>query len=586
MVQGSPPVRPVTGNRHPTAVSVRLTLTAAALGVLAALCVHAFKAATGWLSDGALGRAAPWLAGALGPWATVLVPTLGGLAAGLVVQFWIGSERYHGVTSVLEGMALRGGRLPWQRVPAQVLGASVAIGTGASVGPEDPSVQIGTGLGALLGQTLHISAERRRALVAAGAAAAISSAFAAPIAGVFFAVEILLGEFAGGTLTAALVASVAGSVTTQAIAGATPAFAVPALGLESPWEFPLHAVLGLAAGAVAAAYVTAIHGARTLAARFPARVWIRTAGAGLVVGLVALWLPQVLGVGYGTVEAVLRGAGPAAALLVAILAAKLACTVLCVGAGIPGGVFAPALVLGACLGGAFGEAARAVLPGLPVTPSAYAMSGMAAVLAGAVNAPVTASLLLFEMTGDYRVVLPVLLAVAASQLVARRLQPESVYTVPLAAAGIRLEHGRDVEVLEVVTVGEVMEANPPTLGEDTAMSQALFLLQKTRRHGLPVVSFKGDLVGILTLTDVERSRTTSVGAASVGNACTRDLVVAYPDESLATALRRMAPRELGRLPVVDPRDPKRLVGLLRRSDVIRAYEAALARRRTDASENE
>ncbi|MFO3797410.1 MAG: CBS domain-containing protein, partial [Anaerolineales bacterium] len=224
------------------------------------------------------------------------------------------------------------------------------------------------------------------------------------------------------------------------------------------------------------------------------------------------------------------------------------------------------------LGGAFGLGAAALFPGLGIEPAAFALVGMAAVLAGAVHAPLTAVLLLFEMTGDYRIILPLMFSVAVSLAISQRLSRESVYTLGLARHGVRLERGRLVDVMSMLTVGEVMETNFPALRQSMSLDEAADLMTRLRRQGLPVVDEAGNLCGILTTQDLTRP------ARTVGEACTRQVEVVYPDETLDEALRRMSRLDVGRLPVV-PRDgSRRVIGLLRRSDVIRAYELALTRR--------
>ncbi len=563
-----------------TSESFLLSASAVAVGLLAAGGVYGFKR---WIEAVEAGVRAV-LHGVpvgLGTVAAVAVPALGGLLVGWILARFVGPERHHGVAGIMESVALAGGRLRWRRMPVKALSAGLSIGVGASVGPEDPSVQIGSNVGSFFGQRLRLSDDRTRALVAAGAAAGIAAAFDAPIAGVFFAVEILLGEIAASALGVVLLAAVCSSALTHVLVGEHPAFQVPAYALHGVAELPAYLGLGALAGIVAGAYVTALYAAHDLyrVTRLPA--WLRPATAGLAVGLLALVLPQIQGVGYGTLERVLQGTGPAVGLLLALLAAKLAMTALCIGAGFPGGVFAPALYLGAMLGGAVGVGVSRVAPGLGVEPAAFALVGMGAVLAGAVHAPLTAILLLFEMTHDYRIMVPAMLAVTVSLAVSRRVRRESVYTLALARKGIRLERGRDVEVLDGITVGEVMQTAVPTLPEHATAQAALEAISRTRHLGLAVTSPEGDLVGIVAAQDLDRAASEGrLEDRTVGDVCTRDVLVAWPDETLGAALRRMSVRDVGRLPVVHRDAPRRIVGMLRRSDVVRAYDLALGRRAT------
>ncbi len=557
--------------------AIVLGAVAVITGMATGAGVWLFKQMILWASALFFGR----LGGALAPlggWTVALLPALGGLVVGLLWHRFVGEERYHGVAGIMETVALMGGRLEYHLAPVKTVAAALSIGSGASVGPEDPSVQIGANLGSFAGQKLRFSDDWTRALVASGVAAGIAAAFNAPIAGVFFALEIVLGEISGGALGAIVLAAVAAAVFTQRVAGPEPAFHVPAYAFQSVAELPLYILLGLLAGGVATLYVSALDTAKSSFRRWQVPSWLKPAAAGLAVGIVGIWLPQIFGVGYATIDQIFNGAEMAVPLLLALLAAKLVMTAVSIGGGFPGGVFAPSLFLGATLGAAFGEIAKLLFPTLAIAPPAYAMVGMAAVLAASVHAPLTAILLLFEMTQDYRIILPLMFAVVVGLLLEQRLRRDSVYTLALSRKGLRLQRGRDIEVLEGITVGEVMETGMATLAEGDTLAAATDILTQTRHHGLPVLSAGGDLAGILTVQDLEMSPVRRPQATTVGEVCSRDLLVAYPDESIGTALRRMSVRDVGRLPVVAPDNPRRLLGVLRRVDLVRAYDLALTRR--------
>ena len=285
-----------------------------------------------------------------GGWTVALLPILGGLGVGLIVHFFVGEERHFGVAGVMEAAALAGGRLRYRRLPAKAVAAALSIGSGASVGPEDLSAQIGANLSSMFGQWFGLSDDRMRALVAAGAAAGIAAAFNAPIAGVFFALEIVLGELTGNALVIVVLAAVVSSVFTQAVSGVQPAFRVPAYTFSSAWEMHLYLGLGLLAGPIAALYIRALYAARDVFQRVPLPRWGRPALAGLAIGLVGIFLPQVFGVGYDTIEQILASATLTIALLLTLVAFKLLLTAICIGGGFQGGVFAPTLFLGAALG--------------------------------------------------------------------------------------------------------------------------------------------------------------------------------------------------------------------------------------------
>jgi CIC family chloride channel protein len=515
-----------------------------------------------------------------GMWTVALLPVLGGLVTGLILHFFVGEERHHGVAGIIESVALAGGRLRYWRLPSKAIAAAVSIGSGASVGPEDPSVQIGASLGSMFGKWFRLSDERVRALVAAGSAAGISAAFNAPIAGVFFALEIVLGEISGNAFGVVVLASVVSAVVTQAISGPQPAFRVPAYIFNSAVELPLYLGLGLLAGPVAAAYIRILYWVSDIFHAQPVPRWLKPAIAGLMLGIVGIALPQVFGVGYETIEKILAGASQGIWLLFALMIAKLILTSVSIGGGFAGGVFAPALFIGATLGAAYGFVCARFFPTLSIEPPAFAMVGMAAVLAGSVHAPLTAILLLFEMTNDYRIILPLMFAVAVCLPISERLQRDSIYILGLTRKGIRIERGRDAELLDSLRVEEIMQVDFPTLHESDSLTTAFDLLMRLRSHGLPVLNDFGDLVGVLTLQDIDNAQGGNGQVKTVGEVCSRHLLVAYPDESLGAALRRMSVRDVGRMPVVARDNPRHLVGILRRSHMIRAYNIALTRRAT------
>lgn len=512
------------------------------------------------------------------PWLGALLPVAGGAVVGLVAQHWIGEEKLHGTAAIMQSVAITGGRLGYQKSPVKTLAAALSIGAGASVGPEDPSVQIGANIASMIGQKLRVSEERLRTLIAAGAASSIAAAFNAPIAGVFFALEIILGEIGGQSLGMILIASVSSSVLIQALSGSQPAFQIPAYSFHSIGELPLYLLLGLAAGPVSAVYVRLLYQMKDLFGKIGLPTWLKPVLAGTVVGAVGLALPQVLGVGYETIGEILNRADFSIVMLLVLMAVKLVLTPVSIGGGFFGGVFAPSLFIGAALGGAVGEIGKILLPNLGIESAAFALVGMAAVLAGAVHAPLTAAILLFEMTGDYRIILPLMLAVAVIMLVSQQMQRDSVYAMGLARHGIRLDRGRDIEVLSSLTVGEVMESNPHVLQEGISLEEAAGIFARTRRHGLPVVSASGELAGVLTLRDIDAANETGRENLTVGDICTRDVVFVTPDESLSLAMQKMSQRDLGRLPVVDSGNPRKLVGILRRVDVIHAYSVAMTQR--------
>ena len=523
-------------------------------------------------------RAAAWLS-PLGQFYVVLIPALGGLLVGPLVVFLAPEAKGHGVPEVMEAVALRGGRIRPVVAVVKSVASAVTIGSGGSAGREGPIVQIGSALGSALGQWLRLSDRRIRTLVACGAAGGIAATFKAPIAGVIFAVEVILGEVEVESIGNVVIAAVTASVVGRLAFGASPVFAVPRYNLVSPWELGFYAVLGVLAAAVGVAFIRVLYALEDMFGRWRVPAYLKPAAGGLLVGLVGLAYPQVFGAGYETIGKSLLGTMDVGLALV-LLGAKLVATSLTLGSGASGGIFAPSLYMGAMLGAAFGSTVHALWPAVTAGSGAYAIVGMAAVFSGAARAPLTALMILFEMTDDYRIILPLMLACVVSTLVAGRLHRESIYTEKLVRRGIHLQRGRDIDVMQGITVGEAMEEDPEWVPLEMPLRDLADKFATSHYNGFPVLDAEGNLYGVVTLQDLER--VTSEGkrqpGATVRDIATTSLVVAYPDEPLWTALKRMGVRDIGQLPVVSREDPKRLVGWLRRSDIVRAYNAAIARR--------
>jgi CIC family chloride channel protein len=544
------------------------------------------------------------LFGFLGRGVFLLAPFIGGLLAGPIIYYFAQEAKGHGVPEVMQAIAVRGGRIRPRVVVAKVVASALCIGSGGSAGREGPIVQVGAALGSTIGQWLRLSERRIRNLVACGAAAGIAATFNAPIAGVFFTIEIILGEFHIADLGSVVVASLTASTVARALLGEEPAFKIPTYSMKSPWEVLLYAVLGLIAAIVAVGFIRLLYWVedRFDGWRFPEA--LKPAIGGLLLGVLAIFYPFILGLGFVPQEEALLGlpllanvphvfgsgftviestllAELSFVLLVVLVFLKPIATSLTLGSGNSGGVFAPSLFTGAALGGAFGLAVEKIAPGLTAGPGAFALVGMAAVFAGAARAPLTAIIIVFEMTEDYRLILPLMAAVIVSLIVAERIQPESIYTLKLVKRGIHLSGGVDVDVMESVRVDEVMVQKPITVPVDLPVTLLAGEFIRTGRHGFPVVYEDGSLFGVVSLEDYRRVTTDGQhepDQLTVGDIATRDMVTVFPDEYVGVALRRMAPRDLSRLPVVSRDNPRSLVGVVRRNDIVRAYDVGVLRR--------
>jgi len=545
--------------------------------------------------------------GFLGNGLLILAPAVGGLLAGPIIAYFAKEAKGHGVPEVMQAIALRGGRMRPRVVVAKVIASALCIGSGGSAGREGPIVQVGSALGSTIGQWLHLTDARIRNLVACGAAAGIAATFNAPIAGVVFAMEIILGELHLGEMGNVIIAAVTSSTIARIFLGDNPAFTIPAYSVKSPWEILLYMLLGILAGLAAVGFIRLLYGFEHIfdSWRFPDA--LKPAVGGLALGLLAFLyplglrlpqgtplsanLPAIFGTGFGLIESALGGRVPFYLLLALIFLKPLA-TSLTLGSGNSGGVFAPCLCLGAVLGGAFGWAVNYFFPGATAGVGAFAVVGMAAAFAGAAHAPFTAILIVFEMTNDYHLILPLMAGVIVSLIISERIQPESIYTLKLVLRGIHLKSGQDIDVMETVRVDEVMVRNPVTISADMPINQLAGRLLLTGQHGFMVVDENGYLYGMVSLADYRRAVGEDPSSAErllVRDIATRDVVTVYPDDTLGVVLRRMAPGDLSRLPVVSRDDPRRLVGVVRRNSIVQAHEMGVARRdeaRRRAAENQ
>ncbi|MBW4624747.1 MAG: chloride channel protein [Brasilonema octagenarum HA4186-MV1] len=539
--------------------------------------------------------------GAWGSWTLACVPILGGLIIGLMR--WRTQDFGPGLSTLIA--ASQGGEIKGQLRPVtKMLAASVSLGSGASLGPEGPSVEIGASFGMLLSVVLQVSQERQRLLLAAGAAAGLAAGFNAPIAGVFFALEVVLGatSFATSAVSVVLLAAVVAALVAQIGLGAQPAFALPAYQVRSLLELPLYLGLGLGASLISLAYTQLIALAKAcFHGQIPYFRWlgnirepIHPIIGGTIVGIVALKFPQIMGIGYGTIEAMLQDVKFSLNLLLVLLVVKLFMTAVSAGSGFVGGVFAPAMFLGASFGSAYAKILASLVPVVTqymAAPPAYAMVGMAAVLAATVRAPLTAILLLFELTRDYRIVLPLMAAVGLSVWLVERIKPTSNSNSNLQQIGLPELKDEQAEILQQILVEDAMYSSPKKLLPTMNVIEAALEMSGDLCQSALVINEAGQLVGIVSLEDVNRAlclwekypNSSSEIQANTGNQtlmdiCTTDILYALQDEPLAEALDRMALKGLHHLPVVSRDNQERILGLLEREQIGLTCNVAVTRR--------
>ncbi|NVM99012.1 chloride channel protein [Arthrobacter sp. SDTb3-6] len=441
----------------------------------------------------------PWLPW-LGPFFVVLAPAAGGLVYGPLVQRFAPEARGHGVPEVMYAVSRHGGRIKGQVAVVKALASAICIGSGGSVGREGPIVQIGSALGSWLARVFRMPDARVRTLVACGAAGGIAATFNAPIAGVFFALELLLADFEAGSFGAVVLASVAASVVGRTFLGDKAFLQLPPFHLGGGWEYPLFLLLGLLAALAGVGFTRVLYGIED-ACDFAARRipnWLRPAVGGLLLGLLLLALPQMYGVGYPVLQAGVDGRY-AVGFLLLLLVGKIVATSLTIGIGGSGGVFAPSLFIGAMLGAAFGEVVGIIDPALHGQVGTFALVGMGAVFAGAARAPITAVIIMVEMTGEYSIILPIMFAIVVSAGVSKLLSPDTIYTLKLSRRGVDLTRHPGTELMQATRVDSVMDAGRRSLDGNLSAAQGSHLLLASGRHSLPVTDDAGRLAGVVTL---------------------------------------------------------------------------------------
>lgn len=522
-------------------------------------------------------------------WPAVLVSaTVGGLTVGLLVHRFAREAKGHGVPEVMSAVALNGGRIRPRVVLVKGLASAITIGTGGSAGREGPIVQMGAALGSAVGQWFRVSSNNMKTLVACGAAAGIAATFNAPIGGVFFALEVILGDWDGLKFGLITISSVAGAALAHVLVGDHPALAELSYSLKSGWELGFYLLLGIWVSLGSQLYSRVLYWVEDLfedLKRVPE--WVKPAIGGILFGLVGLAIPATLGRGEDVVHAMLTGHLPAQVanwtalapwlVLLAIGLAKVASTALTIGSGGSGGIFFPGLYIGAALGGSFGYLANLVAPGATASPGAYALVGMGAFFSGMAHAPITGIVMLFEMTRDYRIILPLMLACVVATALSRFLKEENIYTLKLVRKGIRLHRGREVSVLQSLTAGAAMTREVEVIRESETVAHVIEVMQRSHHTGFPVVDERGALTGVITLSDIRSLPLEGRLGRRVSAVMTRPVIAVSPEADLDRVLRIMIERDVGRVPVIDPADD-RLVGLITRSDILDAYNAALLQR--------
>jgi CIC family chloride channel protein len=555
------------------------------IGALAAGAAIAFRDVIGLIQWGALGFTSekiislsagqPW-------WRILLAPALGGLAVGLFLHFLMPGRQPLGVAQVMEAAALRGGRMDIKAGLGAALASAASIGSGASVGREGPVVHLGASLSSWLAAKLHLSRQLGLTLLGCGVASAIAASFNAPIAGVFFALEVVVGHYALSSFAPIVIASVTGTIISRLYYGNFPAFVVPQHSIVSFWEFPAFVLVGIAAAAIAWAFIKATLAAQDRITALPGPSWIKPAVAGLVLGAVALAFPHILGVGYETTDSAIAGKFALGTLAI-LLVLKFAASVLCLGAGFGGGVFSPSLVMGALAGGLIGGLATLLFPELSSGASAYAIVGMGAVAGAVLGAPISTILIIFELTSSFSLTIAVMVGVVIASVITQAAVGRSFFTAQLARRGVRIDGGREISLLQARKVTEIMAADFAIVPHDHPLPRIRDQLRLVPNGELFVTGEEGDLIGTITLRDLSEAAfdTSYDNLLNASDVLRGNPPALTKDSNLEDARRLLDESHEDRLAVVEDLESMAMVGYVRAQDVIHAYNRALMQARAE-----
>lgn len=511
----------------------------------------------------------------LGLW-VIPIPVIGGIIVGFLAKYGSSKIKGHGIPEAMEAVMVNRSRIEPRVAILKPLSAAIAIGTGGPFGAEGPIIQTGGAVGSLVGQAFHTTASERKVLLACGAAAGMSATFNTPIAGVILAIELLLFEFKARSFIPLVIASTLATAVHMQLLGAGPMFKVTPMDFGIPHALPFYLVLGVVCGLAAVGFSKLLYWTEDQFEKLPVdELWWPAIGA-LGLGIIGYFVPRVLGVGYDTIGDILN-ANLAWKLLLVVMVAKAVALVISLGSGTSGGLLAPMFMSSAAMGGVFAMGVDRILPAANLSAGAFALVAMGAVFGAASRATFSFIIFAFEITRDYNSVLPLMLVSVIADGIAMWLMPRaSIMTEKLARRGLHIHQDYEADVMQQVRVSETMDPDVPTLPASMTVNELSDLIARRdpavgRHQGMFVLDADGKLAGVITRGDVMRALDADPsGALTVLDAGTRAVIVTYPDEMLHDASSKMLRNNIGRLAVVDRKDPGKLVGYLGRPGIMAA----------------
>lgn len=565
--------------------STRTILIAACIGLMAGGVIILFRESLELVHQIIFVRGSELLRIHEGGWRMLLLPLLPMTGAILLIPLSLmfpGKVNGYAFTRFLRRVNLENGVIEGKNIIIKIIATALTIGSGNSAGVEGTIAQIGGALGSKVGQTMRVSGKRMKVYIAAGCAGGIAGIFNAPIAGIFFAAEIvLLGSYEISSFAALVIASAMATVVSRAYYGEVPAFPIPDYQVVNPFvEFPLYVLMALIIGILAVVHIRFFYLVRDRFRKLPIHEQVKPVLGALVVGIIGIGFPQVMGDGYSYIEKTLAGEGLIWVML-ALIVLKSVATAITLGSGGAGGIFAPALFIGAVIGGAFGGIMHLLLPQYTANPGAYATVGIGAFLAASTHAPMTAIFLLFEMTGNYMIIIPIMITAILGSSIAKTLYEDSIDTVDFTREGINIHEGREVAIMKSIKVGKAITEEVDFISEKANINHLLQLFRLAKdSFYFPVVNSKGRMVGVVSMQDVknilhdEKQRVCYL----VGAICSRDVIQLTPDDNLYDAMQLFDLKGIEEIPVVESLEDPWVLGMIKRRDVITAYNHEVLKR--------
>lgn len=543
------------------------------IGALVGLVVVAFILLTGRLA------ARMYPPGGAG-WRRILVPVLGSLGTGYVLWRYFPFARGSGIPQTKFALFLNDGQILFRTVAGKFCCCSASLASGIALGREGPSVQVGAGIASVIARNMGLAPKLVRALVPAGCAAALAAAFNTPIAAVLFSLEEIMGDLHAAVLGSVVLSSATSWMVLHLVLGDEPLFHVAGYRLVSPGEFGAYAALGVVGGLGSVGFVKLLLGLRLWFMRQPRRtVWFQPVAGGLTVGILGYFVPQVLGVGYNEVEKVLNG-DIVLRLVILLAVLKIVATAVCYASGNAGGIFGPSLFIGAMIGAAVGGVTHTLFPLHTASPGAYALVGMGTAFAGIVRTPLTSVIMIFEITRDYTIIVPLMISNLIAFFISHKLQRQPIYEALASQEGVHLPASHWRGETEQVQVRHSMRTAPVVLAPDARVDSVLKEIQNGEIDAWPVVGPDG-LVGMIRSQDLLKANAEGKSQQSLGEvlngssgnplSAARPVPHLHPDHNLSLALERMGSSGMTVLPVVSRANVRQLVGIVVLEDVLNRY---------------